>query len=137
VSSEEIKFNFTAKGRIRYSTPKSQGGNGWVVIDCPFDIMFYYNRICNWLLWTGGRITYPLHGSHITVVSGKHTECDESNWGYRDGEYVDFEYGTIHGEDGYYWLPVRCEAAVDIRTKLGLDPKPFWNYHLTVGFENF
>jgi hypothetical protein len=119
-------------GKIRYK-------DGWVVIDCPYDIMYYYNRICNWLLFTDSRITMPLHGAHITVVAGKYTKV-EKNWGYRDGESIEFQYGSIleggNEKEKYFWLPVKCDDAVDIRLKLGLDETPKFPYHLTIGHLN-
>lgn len=127
-------FKYSATGKVRYSRHKEDGGQGWIVIDCPFDIAYYYNRVCNWLLWTNKRITLPLHGAHITVVAGKYTDVPRNLWGYRDGEEVEFRYGSIQDNGGnYFWLPVQCEAAEDIRTTMGLTPTPKFQYHLTIG----
>ena len=127
-------YRYSAKGRVRYGHHKDAGGQGWVVLDCPTDIVHYYNSVYKWLLWTQ-RISKPLHGAHITVVAGKYSDVDISLWGYRDGDIVDFSYGPVQNKDeGYYWLPCKCEAAVDIRTHLGLTPEPLFQYHLTIGF---
>lgn len=122
-------YKYHTQGKLRYAN------SGWVVIDCPFDIVYYYNRVCNWLLWTNGRITTPLHGAHITVVAGKYTKV-EKNWGYRDGDVVDVWYGPLQNTTEYYWLPVYCPDAMDVRINLGLTAYPKFQYHLTVGHNN-
>ena len=126
-------YRYSAKGIIRYNSYDS----GWVVIDCPSDIVYYYNKVCNWLSWTGRKITLPLHGSHITVIAGKYTTVNENLWGYRDGETIEFQYGSIHdNKEGYYWLPVKCVDAEDVRLHFGLTPEPKYQYHLTIGHLN-
>jgi len=122
------KTPHTATGKVRYK-------NDWVVIDCPFDIVYYYNRVCNWMLHKQNKITWPLHGAHITVVAGKYTKV-KKNWGYRADETVKFNYGTLTNNDNYFWLVVDCPEASEIREKLGLSPEPKWPYHLTVGYLN-
>ena len=131
-------YRYHAKGKVRYGHHHSEGGGGWVVADCPEDIAFYYNRICRWLLYTH-KITLPLHGSHITIVAGKYTKIDEQKyrWGYMDGCWIDFWYGPIqNNNEGYYWLPVHCPQAEQIRLYYGLTPTPKFQYHLTVGYIN-
>jgi hypothetical protein len=123
---------------VRYGNHQSDGGNGWIVVDCPNSIAFYYNRVIRWLKHTH-KVSLPLHGSHITVVAGKYTQIDEKKykWGYRDGEWVDFWYGAIqNNNEGYYWLPVHLPSGEDIRLHYGLTPTPKFQYHLTVGYMN-
>jgi hypothetical protein len=129
-------FRYHAKGKVRYGRHHNEGGHGWIVIDCPFDIALYYNRVCRWLLHNE-RISLPYHGAHITVVAGKYTQIDEKlKWGFMDGAWVDFWYGPVqdNGED-YYWLPVHCPSAEKIRLNYGLTPTPKFQYHLTVGYK--
>jgi hypothetical protein len=129
-------YRYEATGKVRYGTHKDEGGGGWVLIDCPQDIVWYYSRVLKWMLWNNG-ISTPLHGAHITVVAGKYTDVDKELWGYRDKEIVTFQYGAIQDNgEGYYWLPCKCDDAVDIRTHLGLSPTPLFQYHLTVGYNN-
>lgn len=131
-------YRYKAKGKVRYGHHHSEDGHGWVVIDCPLDIAFYYNRVCRWLLNTH-KITLPYHGAHITVVAGKYTQIDEKKykWGFRDGEWVNFWYGPIQdNKENYYWLPVHCPTAENIRLHYGLSPTPKFQYHLTVGYLN-
>jgi hypothetical protein len=129
-------YKYEAIGKVRYGKHKDDGGSGWCLIDCPQDIADYYNAVCRWLLWNKG-ITVPMHGSHITVIAGKYTDVDYDRWGYRHGEEVPFQYGTIQdNKEGYFWLPCKCEAAVDIRTHFGLTPTPLFQYHLTIGYNN-
>lgn len=137
-----VDYKYKATGKIRHGKHHSQGGDGWVVLDCPKDIVYYYNKVLNWMLWTNKQITTPLHGSHITVIAGKYQKVDEKLWGYRDGEEIEFRYGAIqdsgneNGSERYYWLPVVCEDARDIRLHYGLAPTPKFQYHLTVGHRN-
>jgi len=129
----DARFPFAAKGQVRYFTANET--QKWVVIDCPADIAFYYNRVCRWLLHTN-RISLPLHGSHITVIAGKHTHVDTERyaWEYNNKKVVDFRYGPIQdNKEGYFWLPVICLDAIEIRTFYGLSPTPKFNYHLTIG----
>lgn len=131
-------YRYHAKGKVRYGRHHNEGGHGWVIIDTPNSISFYYNRVCRWLLHTH-KISLPYHGSHITVIAGRYTKIDETKykWGYRNGEWVDFWYGPIQdNKEGYYWLPVHCPSAVDIRLHYGLSPTPKFQYHLTVGYLN-
>lgn len=132
-----MKYPYTATGKIRYGRHKDDGGHGWVVLDCPSDIVYYYNRVCNWLLFKGRKITTPLHGAHITIVAGKYADVDKELWGYRDGEEIEFSYGAIQGDgQNYFWLPVECNEACEIRQSLGLTPYPKFQFHLTVGYLN-
>jgi len=131
-------YRYSGKGKVRYSQPHSDGGSGWILIDCPGSITFYYNRILRWLLHTH-KISLPLHGAHITVVAGKYTTIDTNKhkWNWRDTEWVTFHYGSLQTNDeGYYWLPVYCKAAEEIRLHYGLTPTPKFQYHLTVGYMN-
>ena len=138
----DVNYKFSAVGKIRHSRHQNKGGDGWIVIDCPKDIVYYYNKVVNWLLWTDKSITTPLHGSHITVVAGKYTEVDETLWGYRDGDDIEFQYGALQNSgkentvERYYWLPVKCDEARDIRLHYGLSPTPKFQYHLTIGHRN-
>jgi len=128
-------YKYKATGKVRYGRHQKDGGEGWVVLDCPYDIVYYYNKVAQWLLWNN-HITIPMHGSHITVIAGKYDEVDYDTWGYRDGEEIEFSYGATQNGGNYYWLPVECVGAEDIRTFYGLEPTPLYQYHLTVGYNN-
>ena len=131
------QYKYTVKGKVRYGRHKDDGGHGWVVIDCPSDIVYYYNRVCNWLLHKDRKITRPLHGAHITVVAGKHQDVDKSLWNIQNGEEFEFSYGQIQDNgQNYFWLPVKCEQACELRRSLGLTPYPKFQFHLTVGYLN-
>jgi hypothetical protein len=132
--NNDFKYRYHATGKVRYSNHHDENGSGWVVIDCPNDIVHYYNSVVRWLKWI--KFSTPLHGSHITVVNGNFNFPKIDNWYYRDKEEVDFYYGTIQDNaEGYYWLPVECDAVHDIRIKLGLKPQLKFQPHLTIGYE--
>ena len=81
----------------------------------------------------GIRLSYPRWGPHISIVSGE-APRRRSRWGERDGERVAFEYVPRVETDGvFYWLPVRCDDALDIRAELGLRRIPRRALHMTLG----
>ena len=127
-------YKYKAQGVVKYHRHHDDGDGGWAVIDCPLDIVHYYNRVVRWLKWI--KLSEPLHGAHITLVAGTHETGDKKKWGYRDGEKVDFWYGPVQGDGGYYWLPVYCPDIQEIRKVLGLKPNLKWQAHLTIGYEN-
>lgn len=128
----ERKFYF-AKGVVRYKN------DGWVVIECPFDVVNYYKWWIEKLTWK--KISTSYHKPHITVVAAKHEPAkDLSQWKKWDGKEVEFKYySTIYsnkevGADRYFWLVVECPMAATIRAELGLKPNLKWPYHLTIGY---
>lgn len=119
---------YFAKGIVRYK-------NDWIIIEAPHSVVNYYKWWVEKLSWK--KISTSYHGSHITVLAGKHEKArDKRRWGEWDGREVTFKYfSTIYGDaHGYYWLRINCPEIPIIRKSLGLEPLPKWPPHLTIGY---
>lgn len=77
-----------------------------------------------------------MHGSHCTVVNGKFDDVRKHPyWAAHHGAKINFEYNNCIKTNGnYYWLTVRCPRLEEIRSELGLAPKPKWEWHITAFF---
>lgn len=104
----------------------------WIVLRCCDDLARYYRRS----LRIKG-LAAPPYGSHITVVNGGVEEPpNKPFWQKYDGDEIEFEYSSeVYGEDGFYWLMVKCDKLHDIREELGLERELKWPLHLTVAKE--
>lgn len=77
----------------------------------------------------------PQRGLHFTIINDKvpNEKYQQAKKLY-NGTVVDFEYAVDPRSDGnHWWLGVRSEDAENIRIASGLEPKPFWGFHLTIG----
>jgi hypothetical protein len=128
-----MKF-YTAKGTIRYK-------GGWVIVECPHDIVNYYKFWIEKFLWK--KISTSYHKPHITVLAGKHEQGLDKHplWGKYEGKVVEFKYYSHIYTDNewffkgqYFWLRVECPFLEDLRKELGLKPHLKFPYHLTVGY---
>jgi len=130
------KFYF-AKGVIRYK-------NDWIILECPHSIANYYRF---WVeRFIGKKTSTSYHGSHVTILPGKHERGINQHplWGKYEGKVIEFKYfsdiKTDHeyfflGE--YFWLLVECPFIQHIRTELGLKPDLKWPLHLTVCYRGY
>lgn len=77
----------------------------------------------------------PRYAPHITIVRNEPLK-DVTNWAYYNDQEFEFTYsGSIEHNDTYWWLPVECNIAIEIRNSLKLAEKPHWKngFHLTIG----
>ena len=125
---------YHASGVIRYK-------GDWIILECPNSVVNYYKFWVEKFL--GKKISTSYHGTHVTVLAGKHEKGLNKHplWGKYEGKVVDFTYDSqlytdndwfIRGQ--YFWLRVQCPFLRDLRTELGLKPELRWPYHLTVGY---
>lgn len=81
-------------------------------------------------------LSKPLRRSHVTVINDKFkydVMFQEAKNNY-NGKIIEFEYNTdVRSDSKHWWLPVRCEMIGDIREAAGLNRKPFYDLHLTIG----
>jgi hypothetical protein len=141
------EYYFT-KGIIRYKT------NDWIIIEAPNSVVNYYKWWVEKLTWK--KISTSYHGSHITVLAGKHEKPrNMAEWAKYDGKEIELKYfstiysreDTAEQDDGrgkkilaraqYFWLTVETPWIPKIRTGLGLKPFPKWPPHLTIGYGVF
>lgn len=131
----------TATGRIRYSPANNgkmtrrDGGTTkwWVVIDVHPEIGNYYRDLYRLKNFNTKRIFRPMWDAHISIISDERPP-DETHWKKYEGKKIRFEYEHRPLNNGiYFWLPVNCEQALDLREELGLKRNPRYPLHLTVG----
>ncbi len=131
-------------GTLRYS-PKNNGSldrrNGgstkwWLVMDADPDIGAYYRHMFYMFRHKVERISRPTWHSHISVIRNEKPLDDFVHlWEKYEGQQIEFDYDPTkaQGDNTYVWLPVVCEAALDLRVELGLSRDPFFALHLTIG----
>lgn len=103
----------------------------WLLLSVDPEIVRYY---C-WLARTWGIEIEAgsRHGPHISVVKGERPK-DKKRWFNSKGTPIDFEYSNVIRDNGYHvWLDVRCPELSKVRQSLGLRPKPYHSFHLTIG----
>lgn len=112
-------------GTFRYSSQ-------WLVIDCDPEIGRYYRHLFHLMTHRCYKLQRPAWESHITVVQNEES-INKSNWGKYNGHEVEFDIINEAGNDGeYYWFPISCKLALDIREELGLGP-PVHPLHISIG----
>jgi hypothetical protein len=121
-------------GKLIYN-PKTHlaSSERWLVLMCDDEISKYYRHLFHkefpWL----GKLTRPVWGTHISVIRGENIP-DERLWKADNNKLIEFEYdpGVIDNGE-YFWLKVRCDYLLDIRSKYGLPRYPRFGLHLTIG----
>lgn len=77
----------------------------------------------------------PRYAPHITIVRNEPIN-DITKWGYLQNKEFEFKYSNIiEHNDTYWWLPIECSVALEIRNSLKLKEKPHWKngFHMTIG----
>ena len=73
------------------------------------------------------------HGPHISIVQGERPKFQKP-WFKLKGRVVQFEYSNQLKNNKYHcWLDVRCRELEKTRQSLGLKPRPWHSFHLTIG----
>ncbi len=140
---------FKSRGKIEYMMGREGGtkraGQPWVIVHVPNSIAEYYRaQIVRHLINPFNQEPYPnnpqpdkIHppkwGAHITVLDGRYDipEARQKFWKKYDKQTVEFEYSPrVQQIWKFFVLPVKCDLLEQIRTELGLQPKPL---HITVG----
>ncbi|MEM7017364.1 MAG: hypothetical protein AAF512_08510 [Pseudomonadota bacterium] len=105
----------------------------WLIIRCDRDVGRYLRYLYKQDSPASGDIREPLWGTHISIVQNE-KPTNLKHWKDREGAEVTLEYEQVPQEtEGYIYLPVHCEEALDYRELLGLPREPRWPLHLTVG----
>jgi hypothetical protein len=131
-------------GILRYS-PKLNGSlerrdggstKWWLVIDVDPDLGRYCRQLYHLSTYRSEKINRPVWEAHISVVRDEEPLGEyKPLWERHNGDEIEFDYDLARPEwdDLYIWLPVVCEAALDIRQELGLVRQPAFPLHLTIG----
>lgn len=105
----------------------------WLILQCDPDLGRYLRHLHHLDARRTRSISDPLWGPHVSVVQDERP-ADLSAWKDREGETMSFELVYPPQEIGdYVFYPVRCEAALDYRQRLGLPREPRYPLHLTIG----
>lgn len=122
-------------GTLRYS-PKLLGASlskFWLVIDCEPEIGKYYRHLFHLMTYRCYKLQRPAWESHITVVRDEEP-LNKQYWKKYDGQSIDFSISPEVGTNGdYFWFPVECEFAFNIREELGLIKMPEFPFHISIG----
>jgi hypothetical protein len=134
---------FELKGILEFDpvnvTKKHLSQSSWkrtamVRFDC--DLFAYYS----WFLEKrfNLKLNKPLRGTHLTIINDKF-ESDELYRQARElfhGKEITVMYdpAIIRANDkGHWWIKADSDDARNIRSVIGLDPDPYFGYHITIG----
>lgn len=135
-------FKFKISGKITFDpsdlTKKHEKQSTWkstaIVLIDNLDFCKYYS----WFVKKryNLELQMPQRGLHFTIINDKVSDMklyDDTRKKYNNS-IVNLEYAVDPRTDGkHWWLAVRSEDAQIIRDSCGLEPKPYWGFHLTTG----
>jgi hypothetical protein len=126
---------FSSYGVVKYDPrhPRSTFKPWWVILQCDPEIVRYYQHIFYKLYFK--KLQTAVWNSHISLVRGEKPKITDA-WKKFDGKIVEFNYeynGVFLGNGKHYYLKCWSKEFENIRTSLGLHPKPVINYHISVG----
>ena len=105
----------------------------WLILECDREIGRYLRHLHAVATHRTVMLQEPLWGTHVSVVRDEKPPCA---WWWEElaGQQVVVEYDpAIEFANGFAFAPVRCEAALDYRERLGLPREPPYPLHLTIG----
>lgn len=130
-------------GTCRFSPPLDPRGgrvrrdgsttDWWLILACDPELGRYLRHLYQLDARRMRQLSDPLWGPHVSVVLGE-VPTNLSVWKDREGAPMAFEIVWTPQEIGdYVFFPVRCDAALDYRERLGLPREPKYPLHLTIG----
>jgi len=122
------------KGTLRYN-PKLLGTSSskwWVVLNCDPELGKYYRHLFYLQSYYCNKLTRPAWECHITIVRDEEPPNKQFWEKYNDLE-VNFEtVGEMETNGDYYWFPIKCQQALDLRSELGLG-ELLYPLHVSIG----
>lgn len=120
-------------GKLRYS-PKPESENWFVFLLCDKELGKYYRNLFYLSKLKQLKLQRPAWDTHVTIVRNEEPSNKEL-WGKYDGLEVEFDYVPIVNKTGphYYFNMPDNDFFIKIRTELGLDPNPFFPWHMSFG----
>ena len=87
------------------------------------------------------KIVDPIRGAHLTIINDKLIDgIDATERKYSrsksmfNGKVIDITYDLDIRTDGkYWWFKAQSNEAIMVRQHIGLQPTPYFGFHLTVG----
>lgn len=106
----------------------------WLVAHCCEELGRYYREGFNRAnRFVGIKIGDTHWGPHISIVRNEEPQ-DKALWSLYHEQDIEFEYEPIYKTNGkHLWFDVQCDEMFKIRKRLGLEDRPFYNLHLTLG----
>lgn len=120
-----MKQEVEASGTLRYDPP-------WAWLECDLETIRYYQW---WLARYGIRVHTPIWKAHITVI--RDDDCPGDSLRDYEGRSFGFLYNPRNvGTNGsHWWVDVQSRDLEKLRTSVGLEPQPSYDFHLTIGKE--
>ena len=105
----------------------------WLIIDCDPELGRYLRHQVVAAVHRTRQVQAPLWGTHISVIRNEEPPRKQA-WEQLNGTEVEFEFElAIRETNGYLWVPVFCEPALQHREELGLPREPQPPLHMTIG----
>lgn len=88
------------------------------------------------------KLNKPLRGSHLTIINDRF-ESDELYRQARElfhGKEITIKYDPTlirSNKNGHWWIKADSDDARNIRSAIGLDPDPYFGYHITIGLATY
>lgn len=134
---------FEIKGILEFDpvnvTKKHLAQSSWkrtamVRFDC--DLFAYYS----WFLEKrfNLKLNKPLRGTHLTIINDRF-ESDElyaQASQLFNGKEITVSYDPTvvrANQKGHWWISANSDDARNIRSVIGLDPYPYFGFHITIG----
>lgn len=132
----EGKLSFFPENRTR----KHQKQSSWkrtAIASIEGDIHLYYA----WILEKrfNLKLNKPLRSAHVTIISDivDFEIYDQVATLFEDKTItLEYEPSEIRTNGTHWWIKIYSQDAENIRAAMGLDPKPYFNFHLTIGHAN-
>jgi hypothetical protein len=137
---------FEIKGILEFDpinvTKKHFSQSSWkktVMVRFDDDLCSYYS----WFIQKrfNLKLNRPLRGTHMTIVNDRITDIDSYIEAKKlfDKKEITIKYDPtiIRGnKKGHWWLKSDSNDASNIRRVMGLNPDPYFGYHMTIGIAN-
>lgn len=122
-------------GKVKYDpvSDRTTFEPHWVILLCDKEIIRYYQHI--YFKTNYKKLQTAAWGSHISIIRGEKPKIIK-NWKMYDNKIIDFNYiydGEFYTNDKHVWIKARSPKFDIIRESLGLSPKPFLDFHISIG----
>lgn len=129
-------MKFKLQGIWEYS-PKLLGDRvsekWYLIIKSDTGVAKYYRHLYHLYYHRCRVIQAPAWREHVTIVRDEEPP-NKTVWEKYHGQSVDFYvYPESRTNGEYFWLPVECPQANQIRLELGLPENPMYNFHMSFG----
>jgi hypothetical protein len=110
-----------------------QSREWWAIMDCCPELGRYYLEMVKREMRARCVVMKPAWGYHISLVRGEEPPDGKVAWDALQPLDFEFSYESrIETNGQYFWLPVFCDSALDMREAMGLPRDPVFPLHLSV-----